>query len=98
MGPGREAHRPARLAASGGRKTRLPAYASSATLRDPGAQAEVAERFLARGFRGMKLRFHRGDWREDIAALEALRARVGDKLTLMVDFNQCWRMSHDDEN
>ncbi len=81
----------------GGRSTSVPAYASSATLRDPGEQAEAAERYLERGFRGLKLRFHRGDWRDDIAALEAVRARIGGKLELMVDCNQGWRMSHDDE-
>lgn len=81
----------------GGRRDRVPAYASSATLRDPAAMAEAAEAYLARGFRGMKVRFHRGDWRDDIRALEAVRARVGDRLELMVDCNQGWRMSHDDE-
>ena len=43
----------------------------------------------------MKIRFHRGDWRADIRALEAVRARVGDRLELMVDCNQGWRMSWD---
>jgi L-alanine-DL-glutamate epimerase-like enolase superfamily enzyme len=81
----------------GGRSNGVPAYASSATLRDPGETAEAAERYLERGFRALKLRFHRRDWREDIAALEAVRARVGQKLELMVDCNQGWRMSHDDE-
>ena len=81
----------------GGRSDRVPAYASSATLRDPAQMAAAAEKYLARGFRGLKLRFHRGDWRDDIRALEAVRARVGDKLELMVDCNQGWRMSHDDE-
>jgi L-alanine-DL-glutamate epimerase-like enolase superfamily enzyme len=43
----------------------------------------------------MKIRFHRGDWREDVAALEAVRARVGTRLELMVDCNQGWRMPWD---
>ncbi|MGH6923954.1 MAG: mandelate racemase/muconate lactonizing enzyme family protein [Propylenella sp.] len=81
----------------GGRSDRVPAYASSATLRDPGGMADAAERYRERGFRGLKLRFHRGDWREDIKALEAVRARIGDTIELMVDCNQGWRMSHDDE-
>ena len=81
----------------GGRTDRVPAYASSGTLRDPGGMADAAERYLERGFRALKLRFHRGDWRDDIKALEAVRARVGDRLELMVDCNQGWRMSHDDE-
>src|SRR3712207_4211314 len=68
----------------GGRSTQVPAYASSATLRDPAGQAEAAERYLERGFRGLKLRFHRGDWRDDIKALEAVRARIGHRLELMV--------------
>ena len=32
----------------------------------------------ARGFRALKIRFHRGDWRDDVKALEAVRARVGE--------------------
>ncbi len=81
----------------GGRSDRVPAYASSATLRGAEEMAEAAERYLGRGFRGMKIRFHRGDWRDDIKALEAVRKKVGDRLELMVDCNQGWRMSHDDE-
>jgi len=79
----------------GGRSDRVPAYASSGTLRSPDEMADVADSFLARGFKAMKIRFHRGDWRDDIKALEAVRARVGDRLTLMVDCNQGWRMPWD---
>src|SRR5215469_14161954 len=50
----------------GGLANRVRAYASSGTLRDPQAQADAAERFLAQGFPALKLRFHRGDWRDDI--------------------------------
>ena len=53
------------------------------------------ERYLAEGFRALKIRFHRGDWRDDIKALEAVRARVGERLELMVDCNQGWRMTWD---
>ena len=81
----------------GGLARRVRAYASSGTLRDPGAMAECAERMLAQGFAAMKIRFHRGDWREDIRALEAVRARVGARLELMVDCNQGWRMPWDTE-
>lgn len=79
----------------GGLADRVRAYASSGSLRDPGQMAEVAERYLDRGFTAMKIRFQRGHWREDIKALEAVRARVGDRLTLMVDCNQGWRMPWD---
>jgi L-alanine-DL-glutamate epimerase-like enolase superfamily enzyme len=79
----------------GGRSDRIRAYASSGTLRDPGRMAEAAKAYLAAGFPAMKIRFHRGDWRADIRALEAVRGAVGDKLELMVDCNQGWRMPWD---
>ncbi len=79
----------------GGLHPKLRAYASSGTLRAPAALADAAEAYLARGFKALKIRFHRGDWRADIKALEAVRARVGDRLALMVDCNQGWRMSWD---
>jgi L-alanine-DL-glutamate epimerase-like enolase superfamily enzyme len=81
----------------GGLSDRVRAYASSGTLRDPGALAEAAERYLEQGFAALKIRFHRGDWREDIKALEAVRARIGNRLELMVDCNQGWRMPWDPE-
>lgn len=81
----------------GGLSPRVRAYASSGTLRDAAAMAAVAEQYLAQGFPAMKLRFHRGDWRDDIRALEAVRARVGERLELMVDCNQGWRLPWDTE-
>lgn len=81
----------------GGLSDRVRAYASSGTLRDPRAMAETARRFLERGFKAMKIRFHRGDWRDDIRALEAVRDEVGDDMVLMVDCNQGWRMPWDVE-
>ena len=82
----------------GGLASGVRTYASSGTLRDPAAQADAAERYLAQGFAALKLRFHRGDWRDDVRALEAVRARVGDRLELMVDCNQGWRLPWDTES
>ncbi len=82
----------------GGLASRVRTYASSGTLRDPAAQADAAERYLALGFPALKLRFHRGDWREDVRALEAVRSRVGGRLELMVDCNQGWRLPWDTES
>ncbi|MSP49482.1 MAG: mandelate racemase/muconate lactonizing enzyme family protein [Alphaproteobacteria bacterium] len=79
----------------GGLSHRLPCYASSGTLRDGPALADLAQRVLDRGFRAMKIRFRRGDWREDIRALEAVRARIGNRIELMVDCNQGWRFPWD---
>jgi L-rhamnonate dehydratase len=86
--------------ALGGRADRVRLYASSGVLRDAGAMADVAERFLAEGFPAMKVRFSssaggRDGWRADVRALEAIRARVGTRLELMVDCNQGWRMPWD---
>ena len=82
----------------GGLSSRVRAYASSGVLRDREAMAEQAERYLARGFKALKIRFHRGDWRDDIRALETVRARVGERLELMVDCNQGWRLPWDTES
>jgi L-alanine-DL-glutamate epimerase-like enolase superfamily enzyme len=79
----------------GGLSNRVRAYASSGTLRDPGAMAEAAERYAELGFGALKLRFRRGDWRDDIKALEAVRGRLGHRLELMVDCNQGWRQPWD---
>jgi L-alanine-DL-glutamate epimerase-like enolase superfamily enzyme len=79
----------------GGLSDRVRAYASSGSLREPAQLADVAERYLGQGFTAMKIRFQRGNWRDDITALEAVRARVGHRLTLMVDCNQGWRMPWD---
>ncbi len=81
----------------GGLSNRVRAYASSGVLRDADALAEAAEGYLAGGFQALKIRFRRGDWRDDIRALEAVRARVGNRLELMVDCNQGWRMPWDTE-
>jgi L-alanine-DL-glutamate epimerase-like enolase superfamily enzyme len=81
----------------GGLSNQVRAYASSGTLRDPGAMAEAAERYLGQGYCALKLRFHRGDWRDDVKALEAVRARIGQRLELMVDCNQGWRQPWDTE-
>jgi L-alanine-DL-glutamate epimerase-like enolase superfamily enzyme len=81
----------------GGSSGRVSVYASSGTLRDPAAMAGAAQRFADEGFPAMKVRFHRGDWREDIKALEAVRKAVGNRLDLMVDCNQGWRRVWDVE-
>jgi L-alanine-DL-glutamate epimerase-like enolase superfamily enzyme len=81
----------------GGGSGRVRLYASSGTLRDPVALADQAQRFVDEGFPAMKIRFRRGDWRDDIKALETVRKKVANKLELMVDCNQGWRMVWDTE-
>jgi len=79
----------------GGTAPRIRAYASSGTLRDAVAMAANAQRYVELGFAALKLRFHRPDWRDDVRAVVAVRQAVGDKLVLMVDCNQGWRMPWD---
>ena len=42
--------------------------------------------------RTMKIRFHHEDVREDIKVVEAVRGAIGDKMEIMVDGNQAWKM------
>ncbi|MEO0637301.1 MAG: mandelate racemase/muconate lactonizing enzyme family protein [Pseudomonadota bacterium] len=84
----------------GGRSGDMPLYASSGVAWDTGELVEQAEFFAEEGFPAMKIRLSstkgcRADWRADITALEAVRSRVGDRLDLMVDCNQGWRMPWD---
>ncbi|MEN9895023.1 MAG: hypothetical protein RIR97_875, partial [Pseudomonadota bacterium] len=84
----------------GGRSDRVRLYASSGVLRDPKAMADQAEAYMGQGFPAMKVRFTssaggRNGWKDDVKALEAVRARVGDTFELMVDCNQGWRMPWD---
>jgi L-rhamnonate dehydratase len=84
----------------GGSEPEVPVYASSGALRTPSELADLAERFVEQGFPAMKIRFRSresGSWREDIKGLEAVRARIGDQLSLMVDCNQGWQMPWDTE-
>ena len=82
----------------GGDAPRLPLYASTGALRTAAEAAETAVRIVEAGFKAMKLRFHRSDWRDDIAIVAAVRERIGDRLELMVDCNQGWRMPWDPED
>jgi L-alanine-DL-glutamate epimerase-like enolase superfamily enzyme len=82
----------------GGLSNRVRAYASCAVLRDSGAMAEQAERLEALGFRAIKLRLRAGDWKDDVCALEAVRARIGNRLELLVDCNQGWRLPWDTQS
>src|SRR5581483_4945119 len=50
-----------------------------------------------RGVQAVKLRFHHADWRDDLAVVAAVREAVGDRLKIMVDANQGWRMPGDRE-
>lgn len=77
---------------------RLACYASCGTLRDVPATVAAAKAIAKAGFPGLKLRFHRPDWRDDVAAVEAVREAVGPDMEIMVDCNQAWRMPWDSDD
>jgi mandelate racemase len=57
-------------------------------LMTPAEVAEEAEKLLARGFRAVKLRLGYPTLKEDLAAVHAVRQRIGGDVALMVDYNQ----------
>jgi D-galactarolactone cycloisomerase len=81
----------------GGRSERLLAYASSGELVAAEERAERCRALVDHGVRAVKLRFHHADWRTDLAVVQAVREAVGDRLEIMVDANQGWRMPGDRE-
>jgi mandelate racemase len=69
----------------------VPAYNSCGLglMDDTGALADEAEKLLAMGaFRAVKLRLGYPTLEQDIAAVHAVRKRIGDDVALMVDYNQ----------
>ena len=79
----------------GGRSERLLAYASNAELLSPEERVTRVAALRDAGIRAVKIRFHHADWREDVAAVEAVRDAAGPELEIMVDANQGWRMPGD---
>ena len=73
---------------------------------DKSALAAEAERLLEGGFTAVKLRLGYTTQEEDLAAVHAVRRAIGDKIKLMVDYNQALSLEEalvrghalDDEN
>jgi mandelate racemase len=68
----------------------VPAYNSNGLwLQDPAVVADEAAVLVDEGgFTALKLRLGRDRIADDLAAIDKVRARVGDDVRLMVDFNQ----------
>jgi L-alanine-DL-glutamate epimerase-like enolase superfamily enzyme len=79
----------------GERRGVLRAYASTAEPVSPAERVERCTALVERGIGAVKLRLRGDRWREDLAAVAAVREAVGDRLELMVDANQGWRMPGD---
>jgi mandelate racemase len=68
---------------------RIPAYNSCGLgLMAPREVADEAEKLLACGFRAVKLRLGYPTLEDDLAALHAVKKRVGSEIAVMVDYNQ----------
>ncbi len=81
----------------GGALRRVPAYASWGEQRPPARRAADAVTLAEQGFRAVKLRIARDRIDEGVGVVAAVRDAVGDRLDLIVDLNQWWRMPGDIE-
>ncbi len=74
----------------GGGAKRIPAYNSCGLglMKSPDDVADEAEQLVARGFRAVKLRLGYPTLHEDLAALRAVKKRIGTGVAVMVDYNQ----------
>jgi D-galactarolactone cycloisomerase len=79
----------------GGVTDRLPVYASWCSEQPPARRAEDAAQLVEEGFRAVKVRVHPRRLDEGVAVVAAVREAVGDRLDVMVDLNQAWRMPGD---
>lgn len=74
----------------GGEPRPIPAYNSCGLwIGDDASLPDEADALLAEGdFRALKIRLGRPRFEDDLAAVRAVKARVGDGIELMSDFNQ----------
>jgi D-galactarolactone cycloisomerase len=79
----------------GGAAERVPAYASWGELHGPGRRARDAETLVEQCFHGVKIRIAKERIEEGVAVVAAVREAVGDRLEILVDLNQAWRMPGD---
>ena len=84
-----QAHRVPLVTLLGGALKPIAAYNSTGLWLTPvDTLADEAEALLAEGFRAVKLRLGRDDAAQDVAAVRAVKTRIGERVTLMCDFNQ----------
>ena len=71
----------------GAKNDKMPVYAATTRLQDKEAQVETVLQLQSEGFRAVKLRMHRQNFRDDLVVMEAA-SRACPDLFLMVDANQ----------
>ncbi|WP_326629772.1 mandelate racemase/muconate lactonizing enzyme family protein [Nonomuraea fuscirosea] len=75
----------------GRRRDELPVYGSGVNLHYSLEElVEQAGRWVAAGYRGVKIKVGRPDLAEDMARVAAVRAVIGPDRLLMIDANQRW--------
>ncbi|MEV0313454.1 mandelate racemase/muconate lactonizing enzyme family protein [Nonomuraea fuscirosea] len=75
----------------GRRRDELPVYGSGVNLHYSLEElVEQAGRWVAAGYRGVKIKVGRPDLAEDVARVAAVRAVIGPDRLLMIDANQRW--------
>jgi L-alanine-DL-glutamate epimerase-like enolase superfamily enzyme len=75
----------------GGFDPRVPCYAGGIDLDFPIEQLMAqTDRFLAQGFRAIKMKVGRPHLREDVERVQAMRAKLGPDFPLMADANMRW--------
>lgn len=72
----------------GGFKEKVPAYASMVQLSTADERAALAVQLADQGWQALKMRIHYPTMKEDLAAVEAVRNAIGDRMEIMVDANQ----------
>lgn len=75
----------------GAEQTSVPAYVSGGYYREGQTLEELSAEmagYVERGFRAVKIRVGRLDWRADLARVAAVREAIGDDVELIVDANQ----------
>ena len=78
----------------GGCDPRVPCYAGGIDLGlTTDALLRQTDDNLAKGFRAIKMKVGRDDWRDDAARVAAMRKRLGDGFPLMADANMKWSVA-----
>lgn len=72
----------------GGGKDKITPYASMVKVSTPEERADMAAELMAAGWKAIKLRLHNAAMKDDIRTVEAVRAKVGDRMEIMIDANQ----------
>ena len=78
----------------GAHRDRVKVYAATSRLLSPPEHVEQVRELMSLGFKAVKLRLHRPDFRDDLKVVEAVRKACGDDLMIVVDANQNHRAIH----